>query len=130
MVVCIRRTILVFACFATLLTGCNSNKVVKVHGKILKNGQPMVVSEDTYVTLSFVAETATQGAATSKSAKFEQKTGTYTIELPPGKYKTMLVIALPSKKNGVSGPGAPSKPFQPDTVHDLTKDQELNIDVP
>ena len=56
---CIRQASLGLAFLAVLFTGCNSKKVLKVHGKLLKNGQAMVVSEDTYVTLSFVVPAGT-----------------------------------------------------------------------
>jgi hypothetical protein len=116
--------------FAFILTGCGGDKLVKVHGKLLKNGSAMAVSEDTYVTLSFVAESkkADQSDAKSYSAKFDQKTGTYTVELPAGSYKTMVAVALPAKKDGKLN--APSKPVKSDKVHELTKDQELDIEVP
>ncbi|MSR53271.1 MAG: hypothetical protein EXS09_08260 [Gemmataceae bacterium] len=128
MITCIRNASIGFALLAVLLSGCNSKKIIKVHGKLLKDGQAMVVSEDTYVTLSFVAEVTTGSAATSHSAKFDQKTGTYTADLPAGKYRTMVAIALPSKKPGVLN--APTKPSKSETIHELTKDQELDIQVP
>lgn len=125
-----RQMRLALPLFALILTGCGGDKVVKVHGKLLKNGSVMAVSEDTYVTLSFVAESkkADQSDAKSYSANFDQKTGTYTVELPAGNYKTMVVIALPPKKDGQLN--APSRPAKSDKVHELTKDQELDIEVP
>ena len=128
MIACIRSVSIGLALLAVLFTGCNSQKNVKVNGKILKDGQPMVVSEDTYVTLSFVAVVANQSEARSHSAKFDQKTGTYTVELPAGKYQTMFVMALPPKKAGEMS--VPSTPFKPEAIHELTKDQQLDIEVP
>lgn len=124
------RGLFVGIALAALLacTGCGE-KMVTVKGKLLRGGQPMVVSEDTYVTLSFMREgltAAEEGGSTS--AKFDQKTGTYTIDLKPGKYRTMLVVALPAKKEGQLN--APQPPIRSDKVHDLTKDQELDIEVP
>ena len=123
-------------------TGC-AEKRVTVKGKLLKNGQPMVVSDETYVTISFVPEGAGEvsGTATASSAKFDQKTGTYTASLKPGKYRTMVVVALPAKTEAkkasgllkVSGPpkvNAPGKPARSEKVYELTKDQELDIEVP
>lgn len=125
----VRGLTLGLAVAALACTGCG-DKVVKVTGKLLKNGQPMVVSEDTYVTLSFVPEgkEAAEGKASSHSAKFDPKTGTYTVALPPGKYRTMLVVALPPKKDGKLN--APRPPVKSDKVYDLTKDQPLDIEVP
>jgi hypothetical protein len=125
-------------------TGCGE-KVITVKGKVLKGGQPMVVSVDTYVTLSFVPEgaAAAEGTASAHSAKFDQKTGTYTVSLKPGKYRTMLVVALPPAEGKAEGkraggpPGAkaalkvnaPGRPVKSDKVYDLTKDQDLDIEV-
>ena len=122
--ICVGVALLCFVC-----TGCGP-KVVKVNGKLLKNGEPMVVSEDTYVTLSFIPETVAPNSETAKShsAKFDQKTGTYSVELPPGKYRTMFVIALPAKKEGKLN--APSPPVKSEKVYELTKDQELDIEIP
>jgi hypothetical protein len=126
MIPVLRRTSLGLAFLGLAFAGC-SQSVVKVKGKLLKNGAPMVVSEDTYVTLQFVPEKGGDNAA-AKNAKFDQKTGTYTVELPPGKYRTMIVVALPSKQPGKLS--APVPPVKSDKVYDLTKDQELDIDVP
>jgi len=125
---CVRTASIGLALLAITFTGCDSKKMVKVHGKLLKNSQPMVVSEDTYVTISFVLEAPQEGAANSHSATFDQKTGTYSVELPAGKYRTMVVIALPSKKDGELN--APNKPVKSEQVHDLSKDQELDIEAP
>jgi hypothetical protein len=113
--------------FVIALTGCSPSSV-KVNGKLLKNGSPMVVSEDTYVTLSFVPDPAPADGAKSYSAKFDQKTGSYTVELPPGKYRTMLIVALPNKTPGKLN--APTPPVKSDKAYDLSKNQELNIEVP
>src|SRR5262245_40357330 len=81
----LRRAALGLALLAAALTGCGPSSV-KVTGKLLKNGSPMVVSDDTYVTLSFVPEKPAAEGEKSYSAKFDQKTGSYAVELPPGKY--------------------------------------------
>ena len=124
----LRRSALALALLAFGLAGC-SPSAVKVTGTLTKNGQPMVVSEDTYVTLSFVPEGKSEGQETSYSAKFDQKTGTYSVELPPGNYRTMLIVALPgSKKDGKLN--APTPPVKSDKVYQMTKDQQLDIEVP
>lgn len=113
-------------------TGCGV-KNVKINGKLLKNGQPMVVSEDTYVTLSFIPEQkATDGdeKQTSYSAKFEHKSGTYSVQMPAGKYRTMVVVVLPGRPNPKGKLNAPRPPVKSDKVHELTKDQQLDIEIP
>ena len=89
----------------------------------------MIVSEDTYVTISFVLEPepGQENNATSHSAKFEQSSGKYSVQLPAAKYRTMVVIALPSKKS--SKLNSPSKPVKSEKIHELTSDQELDIEI-
>jgi len=118
---------------ALALTGCGS-KNVKVHGKVLKDGKPMVVSEDTYVTVSFVPEgRPAAGTAdperSSYSAKFEPKSGSYTVQLPPGQYRTMLIVAPPKGKAPPGKVSAPA-PVRSPKSYDLTRDQELDIEGP
>jgi hypothetical protein len=129
MFACSRRISLGVALLAFAITGCGPSKV-KISGKLLKSGQPMVVSEDTYVTLSFIPENkSAETGATSYSAKFDQKSGSYTVELPSGKYRTLLVIALPgqNKSKGKVNVGPSVKSEQ---VHELTKSKQLDIEVP
>ena len=125
------RGLFVGIALAALLacTGC-SEKAVTVKGKLLKGGQPMVVSADTYVTISFVPESpaVTDDGPSTRSAKFDPATGTYTVELKPGKYRTMVVVAPPPKKEGQ--PSAPAPPVRSDKVYDITRDQDLDIEVP
>jgi len=127
---CHRRTLLVPALFALLLAGCGT-KEVTITGTLLKEGKPMIVSQDTYVTLSFIPESGQGEKADQKvssySAKFDQKTGTYSVKLPPGKYRTKLVIALPPKTPGKLNM---LPPIDSAVTHDLTKNQTLDVEVP
>jgi hypothetical protein len=125
----LRRAVIALTFCSFAFTSCSPGQV-RITGTIKKNGEPMIVSEDTYVTLSFIPELSDQSddKRSSYSAKFDQKSGTYSVELPPGKYRTMLVIALPPKKQGELN--MPGPPFKPDTVHDLSKNQQLDIDIP
>jgi hypothetical protein len=81
------------------------------------------------VTLSFIPELgdASKTEARSYSATFDQASGTYSVDLPPGKYRTMLVVALPPKKSGELNM---VPPYKPDKVYDLSKNQDLDIEVP
>ncbi|HEX3149882.1 MAG TPA: hypothetical protein VHR66_17530 [Gemmataceae bacterium] len=120
-----------FAALMLIFAGCDSSKPsVKVSGKVMKNGQPMIVGEDTYVTISFVLETsgANPNDAKSFSAKFDQKTGTYSVEVAPGNYRTTVVIAKPGSKDGKLS--KPMGPYKSDKVYELTKGQDLDIEVP
>lgn len=118
------------ALLALVCTGCSSPKVVKINGKLLKGGKPMVVSEDTYVTLSFIPQAKDDSPGTTPySAKFEQKSGTYSVQLPPGNYRTMVVIAPPSKARA-DGKISGLVSIKSDKNYDLTKAQDLDIEVP
>lgn len=99
------------------LSGCGESKV-KVKGKLLNKGQAFTVAKETYVTLSFAADV--EMAKQIYTARFEQATGGYEVELPPGKYRVKCKVL-----DGESQP-IPTGPVQ---VFDLTKDQELDIDI-
>jgi len=114
---------------ALLIVGCGS-PAVTVSGKLLKNGQPMTVSADTYVTLSFIPDpTPSDDKAKSYNANFDQKTGSYTVELPPGKYRTKLII-VPPKDPSNKRPSGPGRPIDSKEAYDLNKSRELDIEVP
>lgn len=122
---------LVLLAFA--VNGCGSKKNVTINGTVLKGGKPMIVSERTYVTLSFIPEGKDEEDRTSYNATFDQKSGTYTVDLPPGSYRTKLIIAPPPSGSGgkPSGkPSAPQKPVNSTKSYDLTSSQELDIEVP
>ena len=121
------RTLLGLALLAFAVSGCGA-KIVKINGELRKDGKPMIVSQDTYVTLSFIPVAANaESQLNSYNAKFDQKSGTYTVELPPGSYRTKLIIVPPSKSGGLS---APPRPIDSDKTYDLTKNQKLDIEVP
>jgi hypothetical protein len=111
------------------VAGCSPSSVT-VKGRVLKGGSPMVVTKETYVTLMFFPEVAdpTAPGTSSHSAKFDQQTGNFTVDLPPGKYRISLTVAAPPKKAGE--PYVPGTPFKPDKVYEFTKNQDLDIEVP
>jgi deoxyinosine 3'endonuclease (endonuclease V) len=100
--------------------GCGVAKT-KVTGKLMKNGQPLKVSKDTYVTLTFAPDIENPGQ--TYPAKFNQETGGYEIELPAGKYRARYVI-MEKGQPAVSAPPEATK-----EVHDLTRSKELNIEI-
>ena len=122
------RTSFGLAVLAILITGCGGPKIVKINGKLLKNGTPMIVSEETYVTLSFIGESTKENNLDAKtySAKFDQKSGTYSVELPAGNYRVMQIVALPATKEGKLN--APSKSVKSEKIYELTTDQELDLE--
>jgi len=124
-----RPVALGLALLAFGVAGCSPSSVT-VKGRVLKGGNPMVVPKETYVTLMFFPEVAdpTAPGTSSRSAKFDQQTGTYTVDLPPGKYRISLTVAEPPKKAG--NPYVPGAPFKPDKVYEFTKNQDLDIEMP
>jgi hypothetical protein len=126
-----RRMCLALAVLSIAVAGCSPSKI-KVNGTITKNGAPLIVTEDTLVTLQFIPDLKGADAfndAKTYSAKFDQKSGAYSVEMPPGKYKTKFVMANPSKATKDGKLNAPSPPVQSDKVYELTKDQQLDIEV-
>ncbi len=104
----------------TLLTGCGVPKY-KISGKLTKNGQAMSVAKDTLVTIRFTAEP--EDANQSFGAKFNQETGGYEVEVPPGKYHVTYVIVEKGQAPLTSSPSFKQK------TYDLAKSQELDIDI-
>ena len=128
----LRQICMGLAALTIAFAGCAPSKI-KINGKITKNGTPLIVSEDTLVTLQFIPDLKGADAfndAKTYSAKFDQKTGTYSVEMPPGKYKTKFVMANPSKATKDGKLNAPTPPITSDKVYELTKNQELDIEVP
>jgi hypothetical protein len=118
--------VLVLACI-----GCGA-KEVRVTGSLLKDGKPMIVSKDTYVTISFIpAATPSKkdgSPPNSYSATFVQDKGTYSVTVAPGTYRTKLIIVPPAAPGGKIS--APPRPIDSDKTYELTKNQELNLEVP
>lgn len=106
----------------SVLPGCGVSKV-KIHGKLTKNGQPFNVSEETLVTLMFIADIDEQNQTQTYPARFKQETGTYEIEVPPGKYQTTYVI-VEKNQAPLTAPLEMRK-----KTHDLTRNQELDIEI-
>ncbi|MBM4098175.1 MAG: hypothetical protein ACKO9Z_10395 [Planctomycetota bacterium] len=122
-----RTLALLLGGMAFWLAGCSESKV-NITGTIMKGGKPLVVSKETYVTLQFLPESvASEAQSNSYSASFDQSTGKFRLELSPGKYKTNFIMALPAKDGQMSRPLPPVKSATP---YDLTKSQELTIEVP
>jgi len=51
-----RVAILVWLIGLAALAGCGGDKKVKITGKLMKNGQPLIVSRESQVTLGFIPD--------------------------------------------------------------------------
>lgn len=127
------RSMLAFAVLT--LAGCGGAGEVNVSGRILKDGQPLIVVKEAYVTLSFVPGAGSdgkepdQGKLTSYPAKFDYATGSYSVRMPAGNYKTMFVFAPPPDPRNPGKLNA-SKPIVSEKTHELKSDKTLDIDIP
>ncbi len=100
------------------LSGCGGVAKVKVKGTLMKDGKPLVVSKQTYVVLKFAPDV--EKPLQTYPAHFTHETGGYSIEIPAGSYSARCVIM------DVENQKVPTGPPQ---VFDLSKDQELDIDI-
>ena len=68
--------------------GCNQKpRTVTVTGSVLRNGQPIVVSNTGYVQIMLLPDVGADEQYTTRVGRCE-KDGTFSIpEVPPGKYK-------------------------------------------
>src|SRR5262249_50702396 len=124
-----RRT-LAPICLAGLLLalpGCKP-KMVKVSGKLVRNGQVVTFAEEDYVTLQFIPVDQEEGRK-SYPATLNRPQGTYELELPAGKYRVSLFVPpknfdqtkgefIPPPVG--SGQSGPEFEFKKDTVQDIT----------
>jgi hypothetical protein len=107
--------------------GCTP-KVVKVTGKLVRNGQVAIFPDDAYVTLQFIPVDQ-QAGRRSYSATLNRPQGTYEVSLPTGKYRISLFVPPKdydmSKPEFALPPGRPAEngpefEFKSDTVQDIT----------
>jgi hypothetical protein len=105
-----------------VLPGCGSSSgnAIKITGKVLRNGQPLRVSKDTYVTVVFTPDEKT---GTTCPARFIYDGGTYEVLLPPGKYRARCTIQEKNQQVVASSPEMTK------IVHDLTSPKEVDLEV-
>jgi hypothetical protein len=102
---------------AVVLTGCGGPKIVKVKGKLTYQGQPLQVSNKTYVTITFAP--VSDNAGQTHPAKFTHADATFSVSMPPGKYRVGLLVAEPGGNPPISSPIDASQTYE------ILKDQEL-----
>src|SRR4051794_37999145 len=101
--------------FAAVL-GCSGElKPVKITGRLVRNGLPIQISEQTLVTIIFTPA----AGGNDYNARLDRATGVYGVKVPPGTYRVKLLLA------DYSRPGAAPVKTAPPKEYELTKDQEL-----
>jgi len=107
-------------CVTAYALGCDGSSKTRVSGKVLMNGKPLSVSKQTIVTLTFAPDVDAKGVQTTP-AKFVRETGTYEVELPPGKYLVSCLLRDTEKNQKI--------PTRPAKVYDLSSANVVDIDV-
>jgi hypothetical protein len=127
---CLRLSTIVAICALLLLSGCSSN--VRVQGKVLNNGSPVVVDSGDTLNVG-LRGTNSKGGAVVVPAKANND-GTFVAEsVPPGKYQ--LVIGIASGANdpaGLARNAELNKPFEVSRGRlecEISGPQNLTIDV-
>jgi hypothetical protein len=118
-----RAAILAWLMVIAALPGCGAKKV-KITGKLMKNGQPLMVSRDTSVMNVFIPDTDT-GTVNPQTllARFQRATEAYEIELLAGAYRINYIITEKGQQPGHAPPEQKAKSY------DLTKNQEVDIEI-
>lgn len=132
-----RSVAALLAALALVSAGCGP-KIVKVSGKLVKNGLPQTFAEEDYVTISFRPEKVDEvNGITSYAATINRPAGTYEVSLPAGKYHVNVFV--PPK--GFAVPDAmsqqPAKSMPPPAgdlaggpVHDIKGSMTLDLPIP
>jgi hypothetical protein len=115
-----------------LIAGCGPSKV-KITGKILRNGAPVTYSEAEVEKMTMPAglRFITAQGGQSYPAKFVFADGTYSVELPAGKYRVNVFI--PPKNFDPGKPGSMPPPVSgrdgEGEVFDLSSSQVLDLNI-
>src|SRR5579883_1190518 len=72
------------------LIGCGGAKPITVQGMLSRGGQPVKVKADTSLMIMF-ARAEGEISRTTYPAALNPEDGTYTVSLPPGKYKVGVI---------------------------------------
>jgi hypothetical protein len=118
-----------YCVFATVLgmlvlSGCGGVSNVEVKGLLMKKGSPYQPPAKTQVTLVFKPEIV--DSEQTYIASYSIATGIYTVELPPGKYRTNLLLVDHNTR-----PGIPKKvrPEFSQTIHEIKGATTLDLDI-
>lgn len=128
------RLALWFCCFAAMVvSGCGSGKI-KPHGRLLKDGAPIVLKDDEESIQIYLDPVPAEGqkhAGVTYNADYNQADGTFTVlgndrgGLPPGKYR--IAVEHHRRKSDIlkGAFGLEKTPF----VRDVDGRSEINIDL-
>ena len=105
-------------------TGCGSSTNLEIRGKLTKKGTPYQPPPKMLVTLVFVPEK--KDSEQTYPASFASDTGIYSVEVPPGQYRTRLLLHDQSKRPFVL---VPVRPEFSKTVFELTGSKTLDLEI-
>jgi hypothetical protein len=96
----IARTSVMAIVLAITVVGCGSSKTIKVTGRLVKNGQPYIITEKEGLRIFFAPEGMPEGKYDSYSAEYDRSDGTFHVTgkdgegMPPGNYRIALELRL------------------------------------
>jgi hypothetical protein len=106
--------------------GCGGPKQVTVRGTLIQGGQPIKVSEKTYVTVTFAPVEQGEGQGQTYTAAFKHEDASFERTLPSGTYYIRVVIAPP----GPPGGQAPIRPLvDPTKTYEIQEDKKIDLEI-
>jgi|GEM_PF-1503902 hypothetical protein len=130
----IRKLLVAFgAVLFMTASGCGP-KVVKVSGRILKDGQAVTISDsdEQGMSMPMTVVFRTESGGQSYPAKVDRSAGTYEVTLPAGKYRASVFVppkgGFPDPKDKKKG-GPPIPKKDEGEIHDLSESKTLDLTV-
>jgi hypothetical protein len=109
---------------ASSLPGCGGPTKVKVQGRVTQGGQPLKVSRQTQVTITFAP--AVEKAQQTYSAKFDRDLGVFTAVMPPGQYKAGILV---TEQGGDAPKVVARADVKESKTYDISSDQKIDLEL-
>ena len=104
--------------------GCGPPAKLRISGQLTKKGQPFQPPPKMMVSIVFLPEK--KESERSCHAQFNYQNGTYTVEVPPGQYKTNLILSDKTKTPSVTVKISPEFSKK---VYELTTSKTLDLEM-
>jgi len=95
--------------------------MVTVTGTLKRGGEPLLVSKDTYVTVTFAPAGDQPGQ--TYPARFNHTDATFTVTVPPGKYRAALIIVPPGGQPPLRSPMDASETYE------IQQNRKIDLDL-